>query len=153
MPLGNCSSGLSTPLWSRSSSLKRFVISSFLRTTTSTIQFHRRQRRRGCRGRDSPIFDLQGSSCVDDPQYLTSVLFFPFSGTSEYRKSLPFSSVMHHITPFRDEKFINFLGRGTAPPQTHPLAAYGASILASSALDLRPPMFPWRGRPCSILSL
>ena len=120
MPLGNCSSGLSTPLWSRSSSLKRFVISSFLRTTTSTIQFHRRQRRRGCRGRDSPIFDLQGLSCVDNPQYLTSVLFFPFSGTSEYRKSLPFSSVMHHITPFRDEKFINFLGRGTAPPQTRP---------------------------------
>jgi len=35
------------------------------------------------------------------------------------------------------EKFINFLGRGAAPPQT-PLAAYGASILASSALDLRP---------------
>jgi len=35
------------------------------------------------------------------------------------------------------EKFINFLGRGAARPQT-PLAAYGASILASSALDLRP---------------
>jgi len=35
---------------------------------------HRRQRRRG---RDHPIFDLQGSSCVDDPQnILTSVLFF-----------------------------------------------------------------------------
>jgi len=52
---------------------------------------------------------------------------------------------MHHITPFRDEKFINFLGRGTAAPQTLPLAAYGASILASSALDLRPPaMFQWR---------
>jgi len=29
---------------------------------------HRRQRRRDCRGRrDPPIFDLQGSSCVDDP--------------------------------------------------------------------------------------
>ena len=27
---------------------------------------------------------------------------------------------MHHITPFSDEKFINFLGRGTAPPQTSP---------------------------------
>jgi len=46
---------------------------------------------------------------------------------------------MHHITPFCDEKFINFLGRGTALPQTPPLADYGASILASSALDLRPP--------------
>jgi len=33
----------------------------------------------------TPIFDLQGSSCVDDPSnILTSVLFFPFSGTSEY---------------------------------------------------------------------
>ena len=28
---------------------------------------HKRQRRRGRRGRDPPIFDLQGSSCVDDP--------------------------------------------------------------------------------------
>jgi len=27
---------------------------------------------------------------------------------------------MHHITPFCDEKFINFLGRGTAPHQTPP---------------------------------
>jgi len=26
---------------------------------------------------------------------------------------------MHDITPFWDEKFINFLRRGTAPPQTH----------------------------------
>ena len=47
---------------------------------------------------------------------------------------------MHHITPFSDEKFINFLGRGTQPlPRPTPLAAYAASILASSALDLRPP--------------
>jgi len=29
---------------------------------------------------------------------------------------------------------------GTAPPQTSPLAAYGASILATSALDLLPPL-------------
>ena len=28
--------------------------------------------------------------------------------------------IMHHITPILDEKFINFLGRGTAPPQTSP---------------------------------
>ena len=48
---------------------------------------------------------------------------------------------MHHITPFRDKKIINFLGMGTAPSQTPPLAAYGASLLATSALDLRPP-FP-----------
>jgi len=45
---------------------------------------------------------------------------------------------MHHITSFSDEKFINFLGRGTALPRPTPFAAYGASILASSALDLRP---------------
>ena len=45
---------------------------------------------------------------------------------------------MHHITPLWDEKFVNFLRRGCAPLQT-PLAAYGASILASSAFDLRPP--------------
>jgi len=48
---------------------------------------------------------------------------------------------MHHITPFWDEKFINFLGRGTTAPQTPPPSPliYGASILASSALNLRPP--------------
>jgi len=28
---------------------------------------HRRQCCRGCRGRDVPLFDLQGSSCVDEP--------------------------------------------------------------------------------------
>ena len=27
---------------------------------------------------------------------------------------------MHHITPFLDEKYIHFLGRGTAPPQISP---------------------------------
>jgi len=58
---------------------------------------------------------------------------------------------MQNITPLWDEKFINFLGRGRAPPQTPlPLAAYGASILASSALDLRPPMFQWRWWPCTL---
>ena len=49
---------------------------------------YRRQRRRG---RDPPIFDLQGSSAVDDPQYFDKCFIFPFSGTSEYRKSLCFS--------------------------------------------------------------
>ena len=33
--------------------------------TEYSTQQHRRQCRRGCRGRDPPIFDLQGSSCVD----------------------------------------------------------------------------------------
>jgi len=76
-----------------------------------------------------PIFDLQGSSCVDDPQYFDKCFIFPFSGTSEYHKSLSVLSIkfiiqlqsmghvnlknnkhrMHHITPFGDEKFINFL--------------------------------------------
>jgi len=42
-------------------------------------QKHRRQRRRGCRGRDPPIFDLQVSSCVDDPQYFDKCFI---SGTS-----------------------------------------------------------------------
>ena len=42
-----------------------------------------------------PIFDLHGSSGVyDPPNILTSVSFFPFSRTSEYRKSLSFSSAM-----------------------------------------------------------
>jgi len=29
-----------------------------------------------CRSRDSPIFDLQGSSCVDDPQYFDKCFNF-----------------------------------------------------------------------------
>jgi len=56
---------------------------------------------------------------------------------------------MHHVTPFWDEKFINFLGRGTALPRLQPLAAYGASILASSALDPRPPNVPVALTPMS----
>ena len=46
-----------------------------------------------------------------------------------------------HITPFWDEKFINFLGRGTAPPQTHPLAAYIRRLdsLVFVARPARPP--------------
>jgi len=38
-----------------------------------------------------PTQGLQGSR---PPNILTSVLFFPFSGTSEYRKSLSFSVVL-----------------------------------------------------------
>jgi len=61
---------------------------------------------------------------------------------------------MHHITPFWDEKF-KFSGKGHSPsPYPTSLAAYGASILASSALDLRPPIFQWRWRPwldCTVI--
>ena len=47
---------------------------------------------------------------------------------------------MHHITPFWDKKIHKFSGKGHSPsPDLTPLAAYGASILASSALDLRLP--------------
>jgi len=45
---------------------------------------------------------------------------------------------MHYNTLFQDRNLKNFLGRGTAktPPQTspHPVGAYGASIVALSAL-------------------
>jgi len=43
---------------------------------------------------------------------------------------------MHYNTLFQYRNLNNFLGRGTAPPQTpsHPLGAYGASIVAPSAL-------------------
>jgi len=54
---------------------------------------------------------------------------------------------MHHITPFLRWKIHKFSGKGHSPSPDPPLAAYGASILASSALDLRPPMFQWRWRP------
>jgi len=60
---------------------------------------------------------------------------------------------MHRITPFSDEKFINFLERDTDPPQTHPLAAYGASILASSALDLRPANVPVALTPMTVRNI
>jgi len=133
----------------------------------SVCHSHRRQRRRGCMGCDAPIFDLQGSSCVDDPRIFWQMFyFFPFSGTSEYCKSLSFSwhmnlqnntPRMHHITPFWDKKFINFLGRGTAPPfinflwrgtapsqTSHPSLPMAPrfSRLRRSTCDS--PMFQWR---------
>ena len=46
---------------------------------------HRRQRRGGCRGRDPPIFDLQGSSCVDDPpRYFDTCFIFPLQRNLEW---------------------------------------------------------------------
>jgi len=43
---------------------------------------------------------------------------------------------MHYNMLFQERNLKNFLGKGTAPPQTHPnpLGAYGASIVAPSAL-------------------
>jgi len=105
---------------------------------TETAYLHRRQRRRGCRGRDPQYLTCRSRTVLTTPPVCWQVFhFFPFSGTSEYRKSLSFSSIkfiiqlqsmghmnlknntprMHHIAPFWDEKFINFLGRGTAPSQ------------------------------------
>jgi len=48
---------------------------------------------------------------------------------------------MHHITSFW--KSHKFSGKGHSPfPDPTPFAAYSASILTSSALDLRPPNVP-----------
>jgi len=95
---------------------------------------HRRQRRRGCRGRDLPIFDLQGSSCGDDPPIFWQVLYF-FPSAEQTGTSIKFiiqlqsmrhmnlknnTPRIHHITPSWDEKFVNLLGKGTAPSQTPP---------------------------------
>jgi len=50
--------------------------------TNNKAVVHRRQRRRGCRGRDPPIFHMQGSSCVDDlpPIFWQVFYFFPSAG-------------------------------------------------------------------------
>jgi len=78
---------------------------------------HRRQRRRG---RDPPIFDLQGSWCVDDPQYFDKYfIFFPSAKLLNTASRCHFQQHLSHH--FEIEKFINFLGRGAAPPQTPPL--------------------------------
>ena len=60
-------------------------------------KLHRRQRRRGCMGRDPQYLTCRGRPVLTTPNILTSVLFFPFSGTSEYRKSLSFSSAMRPV--------------------------------------------------------
>ena len=90
----------------------------------------------GLQGSRPPIFELHGSSCVDDPPIFWQVFyFFPFGGTSEYCKSLSFSYAPYHTILRR--KILKFSGKGHSPfPDLIPLAA---SILASSALDLRPP--------------
>ena len=52
-------------------------------------------------------------STTPPPDILTSVLFFPFSGTSEYRKLLPCSSAPYH-TILR-WKIHKFSGKGHSP--------------------------------------
>jgi len=56
---------------------------------------------------------------------------------------------MHTILRWKIHKF-SAKGHSPSPDRT-PLAAYGASILASSALYLRPPMFQWRWRPWRVI--
>ena len=59
---------------------------------------HRRQRRRGCRGRDPPIFDLQGSSCVDDSQYFDKCfIFFPSAELLDTASRCHFSSAVRPV--------------------------------------------------------
>ena len=76
------------------------------------------------------IFDLQGSSCVDDaPIFWQVFYFFPFNGTwhTNLKNNTP---RMHHITPFSDEKFIHkFAGKG------HSLDSPRFSHLRRSACD------------------
>jgi len=88
-------------------------------TCHDPVSVHRRRRRRGCRGRDPQYFD----KC------------FIFSPSAELLNTA--SRCHFHHTILRS-KIHNFLGRGAIPL----LVAYGASILASSALDLRPPNIP-----------
>jgi len=56
---------------------------------------------------------------------------------------------MHTITPFWDEKFINFLGRSTAPLQTPPprrLRRLDSRVFGTRPAT-PPPMLQWRWRP------
>ena len=107
-----------------------------------TCDRHRRQRRRGCSGRDPPIFDLQGSSCVDDPPIFWQVFYFFFHSTELdtwiLKTTHPECTISHHFQ--MKNSFINLLGRGTA------------SILLDSrifgARPATPPMFQWRWRNC-----
>ena len=49
------------------------------------------------------------------------------------------------------QKQKNFWGGGTAPPQTYPIGAFGASILAPSALGV-PVLFHLQFEPCLTVS-
>ena len=106
-----------------------------VRSTLLMCMLHRRQRRRGRRGRGDP-----------PPNILTSVLFFSL----QWIFWIPQVAVIficnapsvHHITPFWEEKFTNFPGRCTHPS---PPTAPRFSRLRRSTCD--PPMFQWRLRP------
>ena len=75
--------------------------------------------------------------------------FFPFSGTSEYRKSLSFLSTPYH-TLLR-WKIYKFSGKGHTPqtPPRSPPTAPRFSRLRRSTCD-PPPMFQWRWRLCIV---
>jgi len=108
---------------------------------------HRRQRRRG---RDPQYLTGRGRPVLTTPVFWQVFYFFPSAELLDTASRCRFH--LHHITPFWDEKFINFLWRGTAPPQTPPPSPPTAprfSRLRRSTCD--PPMFQWRWRPAAIL--
>ena len=90
----------------------------------------------------------RGRPVLMTPNILTSFfLFFPFSGTSEYRKSLSFSYAPYH-TILR-WKIYKFSGKGHSPSADltpSPLAAPRFSRLRRSTCD--PPVFQWHWRLC-----
>ena len=124
---------------------------------------YRCQRRRG---RDPPIFDLQRSSCVDDPPQIFWQVFYFFPSVellntasrchchlqcarcTVFNSTHPECTISHHF----EMKNSQIFWAGAQPlPRPHPLTACGASILASSAVDLRPrpQCSRARWRPCS----
>jgi len=96
----------------------------------------------GLQGSRRPIIWPAGVVlCWRAPQYLDTNWYFYKLQSMGHMNLINNTTRMHHITPFWDEKFINFLGRGTAPPQTHPLAAYIRRLdsLVFVARPARPP--------------
>ena len=81
----------------------------------------------------TPIFDLQGSSCVDDPRYFDKCFIFPSCGTSEYHKSLSFSSAPYH-TILR-WKIHKFSGKGHTMPRFSRLRRSTCDPQCSSGVD------------------
>jgi len=77
------------------------------------------------------------------------------SNSKQNCQALKIASKMHYNTLFQDRNLKNFLGRGTAPPQTLPTGeretrrAFGAPHLTLSALGFMRPVFsvPIFGNP------
>ena len=106
--------------------------------------FHHRRQRPGVAGVATPnIWPAGVVLCWQPPNMLTSVFIFSpsaellntasrchfhlqcaqcivFNSTVEHMKLKNNTSRMHHMTPFWNKKFINFLGRGITPPRLHP---------------------------------